>query len=482
MRKLLVVLIIILIILIPFSIVLAIPKIELDSVITNNNVDVNGDGNIIIDYGEDYKPQFEAKSIFDDYTKDVVVKSNVDTSKVGKYEVNYELKFGLFKIKNKKLVEVVDRKKPVITLEGESEEKVCPNKKYEEAGYTAIDEYDGDISDKVDIEEEENKIIYIVSDKAGNKIEVIRNIIYEDNDNPVIELKGKSEVSIYKNNKYEEAGYSASDNCDGDLTKEVKVSGEVDSSKVGKYNIKYEVSDSNGNRYSVDRIVNVIEKPVYNSSNYSGNSTGKIFLTFDDGPSALTSTILDILDSEGVKATFFVTQNINSYPGIAKRAYNSGNVIALHTYTHNYSSVYASDNAYFSDLDKISNAVYEIIGVRSKYIRFPGGSSNTISRNYSVGIMSRITQGVVNRGYNYFDWNVDSNDAGGAVNNSNAIYSNVVNGLSHNKTNMVLMHDSGGHSATVNALRNIIQYGKNNGYTFAVIDDSTANVRHGVNN
>ena len=96
--------------------------------------------------------------------------------------------------------------------------------------------------------------------------------------------------------------------------------------------------------------------------------------------------------------------------------------------------------------------------------------------------MTYLTSEVVKRGYNYFDWNVDSNDAGGDIYNSGNIYANVVNNLSHGKTNVVLMHDSGSHTATVNALRDIIRFGKNNGYTFSAITNSTPVVRHGVNN
>ena len=81
-----------------------------------------------------------------------------------------------------------------------------------------------------------------------------------------------------------------------------------------------------------------------------------------------------------------------------------------------------------------------------------------------------------------FRSNVDSNDAGGDGYNSNKIYKNVINGLSHSKTNIVLMHDSESHSASVDALRNIIKYGKNNGYTFKAITSDTPIVRHGVNN
>ena len=96
--------------------------------------------------------------------------------------------------------------------------------------------------------------------------------------------------------------------------------------------------------------------------------------------------------------------------------------------------------------------------------------------------MTRLTGEVLNKGYRYFDWNVDADDAGGAYTDSNRIYLNVVNNLSHSKTNVVLMHDSYGHTATRDALKNIIQYGKRNGYKFASIDDTTPSVVHGVNN
>ena len=154
----------------------------------------------------------------------------------------------------------------------------------------------------------------------------------------------------------------------------------------------------------------------------------------------------------------------------------------MHTYSHDYSYVYSSVDNYFADLNRISNKVENIIGKKTNIIRFPGGSSNTVSRNYSIGIMTRLTGEVLNNGYRYFDWNVDADDAGGAYTDSNRIYLNVVNNLSHSKTNVVLMHDSYGHTATRDALRNVIQYGKRNGYRFASIDDTTPSVVHGVNN
>lgn len=288
---------------------------------------------------------------------------------------------------------------------------------------------------------------------------------------PKVELKGNNPSYVCPNKDYDEEGYTAIDKCDGDITNKVIVTGIVDTSRAGTYTINYKVVDNSGNETSVDRKITVRERP-----SYYGN--GSIYLTFDDGPSYLTKEILDILDEEGIKATFFVTSG-GEY---VKRAYNSGHTIALHTSSHKYSYVYSSEENYFNDLNTVSDSVYNSIGIRCKFIRFPGGSSNTISRNYNNGIMSRLVNAVTNKGYVYFDWNVDSNDAGGDTNNSNKIYNNVINGLSHSKTNIVLMHDSANHRSTVNALRDIIRYGKDNGYSFKAITNDTPVVRHGVNN
>ena len=334
-----------------------------------------------------------------------------------------------------------------------------------------MDNYDGDITDKVDTIIGKDNILYKVCDSSFNKSEVKRDIIHEDKINPSIELKGKRTIYIYKGSSYTEEGYTAFDNCDGDITNKVVSTGDVDTNTIGKYKITYEVKDSSDNAFSIDREVIVIKRPVY-----SGD--GIIYLTFDDGPSYLTEEILDILDREGIKATFFVCGANES----TKRAYNSGHTIGLHSNTHSYSYIYTSSNNYFNDLNNISDKVFNVINIRPNFIRFPGGSSNTVSRKYNNGIMSYLTVEVVNRGYNYFDWNVDSNDAGSDINNSSNIYYNVINNVSHSRANVVLMHDSANHRATVNALSDIIRYGKNNGYTFKAITNDTPVVRHGVNN
>ena len=113
-------------------------------------------------------------------------------------------------------------------------------------------------------------------------------------------------------------------------------------------------------------------------------------------------------------------------------------------------------------------------------IRFPGGSSNTISRRYSPGIMSRLTVKVKEQGYHYFDWDISSGDAAGGSPSPDTIYNNVINSVGPNKRNIVLMHDI--KTYTRDALRNIIRWGKSNGYRFAAIDMNTEEHHQRVNN
>lgn len=429
---------------------------------------VNVESNI----GTEYTPIVKGYTALFDFSNKVNVNTyDVDVNKIGTYVVEASMKILFFNIKKNFYISIVDKEKPIIELSGDNPSYVCNGKSYVEEGYIVNDNYDGNITNNIVITEFDNSILYSVTDSSGNESKLERKIVVGDKEKPLINLNGDSIINLYLGERYYEPGYTASDNCDGDITDNVAVIGSVDTTKIGSYTIKYEITDSIGNYNSIERTVIVKKKP-----NYYGN--GNIYLTFDDGPSYLTNRILDILDEEGVKATFFVTSANES----TRRAYNSGHAIALHTSSHNYSYIYSSADNYFNDLNAVSDAVYNVIGIRPNIIRFPGGSSNTVSRNYNIGIMSYLTMEVVNRGYIYFDWNISSGDAGGDIYNSTNIYYNVVNNLSHSKTNVVLMHDSAGHEATVDALRNIISYGKEYGYSFKTITSDTPIVTHRVNN
>ena len=116
-------------------------------------------------------------------------------------------------------------------------------------------------------------------------------------------------------------------------------------------------------------------------------------------------------------------------------------------------------------------------------MRFPGGSSNTVSRRYCRGIMTKLTKEVVKKGFTYFDWNVCAEDAGSAK-NATQVYNYVVKYLSktRKKGNMVLMHDFYSNKKGLKALPKIIKYAKKHGYKFAKVDDNTPMYAQHVNN
>ena len=205
-----------------------------------------------------------------------------------------------------------------------------------------------------------------------------------------------------------------------------------------------------------------------------------VYLTFDDGPSENTGKILDILKQYNIKGTFFVTGNHREHDDLIKRAFDEGNSIGLHTYTHDYATVYASEQAYFDDLQKVSDLVEKITGEKSTLIRFPGGSSNTVSADYVQGLMTTLTKAVHEKGYEYFDWNCDSTDASG---NNVAVSKLVQNATLCSADHVtILMHDTDAKDTTVEALPQIIEYYRGQGYSFKGLTKDSVAAHHRVNN
>ena len=188
--------------------------------------------------------------------------------------------------------------------------------------------------------------------------------------------------------------------------------------------------------------------------------------------------MIDTLKKYDVKATFFVTGYGDDE--MIRREFKEGHSVGLHSLSHKYDQVYSSVEAYFDDLSKISNRVKDITGEESKLIRFPGGSSNTVSVRYDHGIhiMSILTSEVENRGYKYFDWNVNSGDADTAK-TADAVYTNVVTHLKPGP-NVVLQHDIKNFS--VEAVERIIEFGLANNYVFLPLDSDSFAAHHPVNN
>lgn len=430
-------------------------------------------GTIILALNDSYKePGYYAIKGFSNMTDQVTIKNNINPKKIGHYQVTYSIQFRNKSYQKIRHVIVEDQTPPSITLKGNKTAIVCPNKIYQEEGYESIDNYDGDLTNEVIVKTKPNFILYSVKDHSGNAHSTKRWIQYEDTEAPTISLKGGNAYSLYIGESYQEPGYIATDNCDGDITDKVVITSNLDTNKKGTYEITYTVTDNSLKSTKVSRTVIVLgPKP----------KSGKvIYLTFDDGPSnSITPALLDILKEENVKATFFVLNHGSSMDYLIKREYEEGHTVALHGNTHNYRQIYSSSKAFFDDLSIIQNKVKAITGETPMIIRFPGGSSNTISR-FNPGIMSTLTKEAKNRGYHYFDWNVGSGDSGD-VHTAEAVYQNVIRGLGNNN-NVILMHDFNGNYKTLHAIKKIIQYGKNHGYKFERITMGTPEVHHKVAN
>ncbi len=180
-----------------------------------------------------------------------------------------------------------------------------------------------------------------------------------------------------------------------------------------------------------------------------------VYLTFDDGPSAETNRILDILKEYNVKATFFVIgktdeNSVKAY----QRIVEEGHTLGMHSYSHQYAQVYASREAFEDDLTSLQDYLLSITGMESTFYRLPGGSSNKVSKIP----MSDLIQCLEERNITYFDWNVSSGDASGTQLSSQTIINNVMSGINGTLKNyVVLFHDSAAKKTTVDALPEILE-------------------------
>lgn len=402
---------------------------------------------------------------------DVKEENENNFSKIGKLVNKYNANFLFYKNSVQKEIEIVDTQKPRIELVYKENYYTLPNTEYIEEGYMAYDDYDGDITSNVTKEIKDNKIYYSVTDSSGNTEVAERTIKYDDPIAPELTLIGENKITINQGDTYIEKGASAIDNCDGNITEKIVISGVVDAKTAGTYTIKYFVTDNNGNGSETVRTVVVKE---FIEPSGEGRT---IYLTFDDGPSAYTNELLDTLKKYNIKATFFVV-GYKCDETILKRIVGEGHSIGLHSTNHSYKDIYNSEQAFVDDLYKMQNIVKEKSGFETFLLRFPGGSSNTVSKNYCKGIMSKLTKKVEELGFEYFDWNVSSGDAGGATTTEQVI-KNIKTGVRKYANSVVLQHDT--QKFSVDAVEYIIKWGLENGYSFAGLNCDSPKAHHGVN-
>ena len=519
------------------------------------------DGEVItLEYGTGSLPEVTAHYRTWQYAKedtyvDVEVTGTVDFNTIGTYTITYTAANEEEIVTATHTYIIEDHTGPTITLKGGDVGYYSPGYTYVEAGFTATDNYDGDLTDQVVRTETPTSVTYSVTDSFGNQATAVRTLVCQDIVAPIITLNEGDKLIIAEDSEFEDPGFVASDDVDGDISANVITSGTINTSIYGKQYITYTVVDSSGNYYQTQRVVVVQEftppqlflasttafvragedfvesgynafddidgdvtsdvfvtgaldtntpgiytlaytavdsslnlttltKTVYvyepQSEERRVNPTDKIvYLTFDDGPYQYTEQLLDILDKYNVDVTFFVTNQYPDYQNMINDAYFRGHTIGIHTYSHNFSKVYASEAAYYTDLYKMSEVIAQQTGIAPILIRFPGGSSNTISRRYCKGIMSRLTQSVTNNGYLYADWNVDSRDASTAK-TSAEVAANVIAGIQRFPTSIVLQHDT--KQFSVEAVEEIICWGMLNGYTFLPMTEHTEMHHHGVVN
>ncbi|MGN0376060.1 MAG: polysaccharide deacetylase family protein [Suilimivivens sp.] len=201
-----------------------------------------------------------------------------------------------------------------------------------------------------------------------------------------------------------------------------------------------------------------------------------VYLTFDDGPSSNTDEILDILKAYDVKATFFVVGKTDELSIEAyKRIVAEGHTLGMHSYSHKYEEIYESKESFIKDLSELQEYLYDLTGVWPRYYRFPGGSSNTVSKVDMQELITWLDENDII----YYDWNIASGDAVSGQLSKETIVNNCLSGLNGYSECMILMHDAADKKTTVEALPEIISGIRMRGDAcFLPITDETVPVQH----
>ena len=196
------------------------------------------------------------------------------------------------------------------------------------------------------------------------------------------------------------------------------------------------------------------EEAVVNAMAEEEDGVRKVYLTFDDGPSSNTDRILDILAEYDVKATFFVVgKEEEKYRPLYNRIVQEGHTLGMHSYSHKYNEIYQSVDSYAEDLCKLQEFLYDMTGVRCRYCRFPGGSSNSVSNVDMHDLIGYLDE----RNMVYFDWNVSSGDAASGYISPEEIVANCTGNLESFDEAIILMHDASNKNSTVEALPQLIE-------------------------
>lgn len=318
-------------------------------------------------------PGVNAKYHLRDYKNDVRITSNLNLNRIGDYTIVYEWKNKVVE----RTVKVVDKKAPVLQLKGNNPLRMFENENYQEAGYKAIDDYDGDITSKVKIKNNINtkkqgkyNIIYSIEDKNGNQSTVKRQVeVCPDPTNQKLYYNYDS-----YDNKMEEWWFEKSKNHE-------RNKGAMSSSLLSKYN-----------------------------TCYLGPDKKVIYLTFDEGGNDITyiKEIASVLNKHDVKATFFLTRNyIKNEAEFIRDLVKNGHVIGNHTWHHYDMTTLANSSQvddFVKEITETSKTYMEVVGEPMKKIfRFPKGGAS----ERSMKMVSDLGYKTINWSHAYYDFGSD---------------------------------------------------------------------------
>ena len=471
---------------------------------------LNGEETMIVEYQEPFQDPGVVATIMGKEAK-VIVHGKVNTNQIGTYELVYELKNRIGMVRKKtRTVIVKSTQAPTITLKGNEIECVALNTTYEEPGYTAVDVENHDLSNQVIIRGEVDPkrfgiyvIKYEVTDKSGNTTTTKRKVIVKDNEFPVLELKGYQAITLYSDEEFEEPGYTATDNIDQDITKNVIVKNNIQK-KPGIYQVKYQVTDSSGNTVKKERQVYVIEHETYKEEydklenetkgwwsdnkfdhkrplggNYGesleeyhayhlGENKKIIYLTFDEGSNeTYMKEIVDVLNKNKVKATFFLCQNyMASNADLIREMVKSGHSIGNHTHHHKSMPSLATKETF-------DEYVKEIKDVEHVYRQITGQEMDKVYREPKGEWSKRSLKIVSDLGYSTYFWSADHYDFGENVSKEETL--NRLLKRYHNGA-IYLLHPK--NKGNYEALEDFIKTMKKKGYQFGLVKDIKRNQKH----
>lgn len=308
-----------------------------------------GDKKVTLALNEHYNERgYEIFYRFHSYHDEVEVSNDIDENKIGTYTITYYVPS--LDIRLKREVKVMDKKKPILKLNGSKQVYTFVNNEFKDEGASAYDDYDGDLTSKikvksnVDLSKEGNyKIVYSVQDAAGNKQSIKRSVIVK---------KDPTKVKLSYN--YDDYNNTAMQWWFTKSKTHQREKGALDAKLLKKYD-----------------------------AYYIGEDEKVLYLTFDEGGSDKTyiKQIAHLLDRYEIQGTFFLTRNyILSEPDFIRDLAAHGHVVGNHTRNHLNMSTLANGkevDKFTDEITSVEKAYMQVTGQEMiKVFRFPKGEES----------------------------------------------------------------------------------------------------------